>query len=90
MDEPTTGLDPLARRRLITLMKEFRHTKIFTSHDLDMVLDLCERTIVLHEGTVRADGPTLEIFSNEALLAECSLEKPLSMQGCPLCGRSRS
>ena len=90
MDEPTTGLDPLARRRLITLLKEFRHTKIFTSHDLDMVLDLCERTIVLHEGTVRADGPTLDIFSNEALLAECSLEKPLSMQGCPICGKSRS
>ncbi len=86
MDEPTTGLDPFARRRLIGLLKEFRHTKIFTSHDLDMVLDLCERTIVLHEGIVKADGPTLKIFSNEALLAECRLEKPLSMQGCPICG----
>jgi cobalt/nickel transport system ATP-binding protein len=86
MDEPTTGLDPFARRRLIALMHEFKHTKIFTSHDLDMVLDLCERTIVLHEGTVKADGPTLEIFRNEALLAECRLEKPLSMQGCPICG----
>lgn len=89
MDEPTTGLDPFARRRLIALMHEFKHTKIFTSHDLDMVLDLCERTIVLHEGTVKADGPTLEIFRNEALLAECRLEKPLSMQGCPICGRRK-
>ncbi|HET6418533.1 MAG TPA: ABC transporter ATP-binding protein [Geobacteraceae bacterium] len=87
MDEPTTGLDPFARRQLIGLMKEFRHTKIITSHDLDMVLDICERTIVLHEGTVRADGPTLAIFSNNALLKECRLEKPLSMQGCPRCGR---
>ena len=87
MDEPTTGLDPFARRTLIGLMKEFKHTRIFTTHDLDMVLDLCERTIVLHEGMVKADGPTLEIFSNEALLAECRLEKPLSMQGCPVCGR---
>lgn len=86
MDEPTTGLDPFARRRLIALMHEFKHTKIFTSHDLDMVLDLCERTIVMHEGTVKADGPTMEIFRNEALLAECRLEKPLSMQGCPICG----
>jgi len=87
MDEPTSGLDPFARRQLMTLLREFRHTRIFTSHDLDMVLDLCERTIVLHEGEVRADGPTLEIFGDDALLAQCRLEKPFSMQGCPVCGR---
>lgn len=89
MDEPTSGLDPYARRRLMSLLRDFRHTKIFTSHDLDMVMDLCERTIVLHEGEVRADGPTREIFQDEDLLAECRLEKPLSMQGCPVCGQAR-
>jgi cobalt/nickel transport system ATP-binding protein len=88
MDEPTSGLDPCARRQLMQLLKEFHHTKIFTSHDLDMVLDVCERTIVLHEGAVMADGPTREIFANERLLQECRLEKPLSMQGCPVCGRA--
>ena len=86
MDEPTAGLDPCARRQLMGLLREFRHTKIFTSHDLDMVLELCERTIVLREGTVAADGPTREIFRDEALLIACRLEKPLSMQGCPVCG----
>lgn len=86
MDEPTSGLDPCARRQLMQLLMEFHHTKIFTSHDLDMVLDVCERTIVLHEGAVKADGPTRDIFANEQLLRECRLEKPLSMQGCPLCG----
>ena len=85
LDEPTTGLDPLARRQLIGLLGNFRHTKIIASHDLDMVADLCERTIVLHEGCVRADGPTEEIFRDDALLAACRLEKPLSMQGCPVC-----
>jgi cobalt/nickel transport system ATP-binding protein len=69
------------------LMRDFKHTRIFTSHDLDMVLELCERVIVLHEGEVRADGPAQEIFGNSRLLAECRLEKPLSMQGCPVCGR---
>ena len=89
MDEPTNGLDPWARRRLMELLKEFRHTKIFTSHDLDMVLELCERTIVLRDGEVRADGPTREIFRDDGLLAACRLEKPLSMQGCTVCGTAR-
>ena len=85
MDEPSSGLDPRARQQLITLLDSFLHTKIIASHDLDMVLDLCERTIILHEGTVKADGPTLEIFQNDELLAACHLEKPLRMQGCPVC-----
>jgi len=85
MDEPTNGLDPFGRRQLMRLMKEFHHTKIFTSHDLDMVMELCDRVIVLGRGRVRADGTPLEIFSNQQLLNECRLEKPLSMQGCPAC-----
>ncbi len=87
MDEPTNGLDPFARRQLIELLKNFEHTKIFTSHDLDMVLELCNRVIVLHDGEVRADGPARQIFNDNALLTECRLERPLSMQGCPVCGR---
>jgi len=86
MDEPTSGLDPFARRQLMTLLKNFHHTKIFTGHDLDMVLELCERTIVIHEGKMMADAPTSEIFYNDALLTQCRLEKPLTMQSCPLCG----
>lgn len=86
MDEPSAGLDPLARRNLIELLSSFAHTKIIATHDLDLVMDLCERTLVIHEGTIKADGPTAEIFQNEVLLAECHLEKPLRMQGCPVCG----
>lgn len=85
MDEPTAGLDPKARRQLIMLLKSFTHTKIIATHDLDLVLDLCERTIVLCDGVIIADGPTLQIFSDEALLAQAHLEKPMRMQGCPIC-----
>ena len=85
LDEPTAGLDPRARRQLMALLRAFHHTRIITSHDLDMVLELCARTIVLHEGVVMADGPTLEIFRNETLLTACHLEKPFAMQGCPVC-----
>jgi cobalt/nickel transport system ATP-binding protein len=86
MDEPTSNLDPAARRHFIGLLASFGHTKIVATHDLDMVLDLCERTIVMKEGRIAADGPTRELFADEAMLAACRLEKPLRMQGCPVCG----
>ncbi len=85
MDEPSSNLDPAARRRLIELLRSFQHTKIIATHDLDMVLEVCSRTIVIHGGTVAADGPTAEVFRDDALLARTNLEKPLSLQGCPVC-----
>jgi cobalt/nickel transport system ATP-binding protein len=85
MDEPSANLDPRSRRMLITLLRGFTHTKIVATHDLDLVLDLCERTIVLHEGRVMADGPTRSIFQDSNMLYGCALEPPLSMQSCPLC-----
>ncbi len=87
LDEPTTGLDPLGRRQIIAILKEFTHTRIIATHDLDLVLDLCSRTIVLFNGRIRADGETRDIFSDAALLAECHLEKPLTMQGCSFCSK---
>jgi len=86
LDEPTNGLDPLGRRQIIAILKKFTHTKIIATHDLDLVLDLCPRTIVLNSGQIRSDGPTLAVFQDDSLLAECHLERPLSMQGCPVCG----
>lgn len=85
MDEPTSALDPKARRRLINLMNEFKHTKIITSHDLDMVFETCKRIIVIKEGQVGADGLTKKILSNVELLDRCGLEQPLSLRNCPVC-----
>lgn len=86
LDEPSSNLDPQARRRLIGLLATFEHTKLIATHDLDLALDLCERTVVLSRGRVEADGPTREIFSDDGLLDRCGLERPLSMQACPVCG----
>jgi len=87
LDEPTSNLDPRARRQLIALLKSFHHTKIVATHDLDLVLDLCSRVIVIHEGKIKADGSVLDIFGDETLLEDSHLEKPLRMQACPVCGR---
>lgn len=80
MDEPSLALDPKNRRNLIRILNEFSHLKIIASHDLDMILDTCQRTILLSEGKVVADGKTEEILSNQGLLEQNGLELPLCMQ----------
>jgi cobalt/nickel transport system ATP-binding protein len=80
MDEPAASLDPKSRRQLINLLKEFRHTKIIASHDLDLIMDVCERCLVISNGKVAADGATVELLTNEELLEENNLELPLSLQ----------
>jgi cobalt/nickel transport system ATP-binding protein len=86
MDEPSSNLDPRSRRGLIDLLRRFSHTKIIATHDLDMVMDLCHRTLVIREGRIIADGLTTEIMRDEELLASSNLEKPLGLRSCPACG----
>lgn len=85
MDEPTAALDPRARRRIIGLMNGFSHTKIITSHDLDMIWETCSRVLVVRDGAIEADGPAQALLSDRALLERCGLELPLTLQGCPKC-----
>ena len=90
MDEPTSALDPKARRRVIELLNSFKHTKIITSHDLDLVLETCKRVIVVENGKISADGASTEILTDRNLLDSCGLELPLSIQTCPICGALKS
>jgi len=80
MDEPAANLDPKSRRALITLLNTFRHSKIIASHDLDLILDVCKRCIVIRQGEVVADGPSETVLTDRKLLEENNLELPLSMQ----------
>lgn len=76
MDEPSANLDPRARRRLIELLNSFDHTRIIATHDLEMVVDVCSRVIVLDDGKVVADGPTRELLNDDALMQAHGLERP--------------
>ncbi len=80
MDEPASNLDPRSRRQLINLLNTFEHTKIIASHDLDLILDVCERCIIIRDGKVFADGPSEKILLDESLLEENGLELPLTRQ----------
>ena len=90
LDEPSSNLDPASRRTLIGQLRAFEHTKIVATHDLDLVVEVCQRTIVLAGGKVVADGPTAEVLSDDVLLARARLERPLRLQGCLRCGPASS
>ena len=81
MDEPSIALDPRNRKNLIRILKEFPYLKIIASHDLDMIWDTCERTILLYGGEIMRDGDTKEILKDKRLLEECGLELPLRFEG---------
>ncbi len=81
LDEPSVALDPRNRRNLIHILNEIEETKIIASHDLDMIWDTCERTILLSQGKVIKDGKTREILRDRNLLEANGLELPLRMQG---------
>ncbi|MBQ7264419.1 MAG: ABC transporter ATP-binding protein [Synergistaceae bacterium] len=73
LDEPTSSLDPRARRLLIQTLRDMDRPMIVATHDLDMARAVCGRTIVLHEGLVAAEGPTSELLGDAVLLDRCGL-----------------
>jgi cobalt/nickel transport system ATP-binding protein len=74
LDEPTAGLDPRARRSLINLIRELPQTMLVATHDIRMVMELFDRSIIMDGGQVVADGPSAEILADAELLAAHGLE----------------
>ena len=81
MDEPSTALDPVNRRTVINTIRRLKQTKLIASHDLDMILDTCQRVILLSGGKIVADGPVEEILYNRELLEGNRMELPFCLQG---------
>ena len=81
MDEPTSALDPYNRRLVINMIRNLPQTKLITSHDLDMILDTCDRVILLSRGKIVADGPADAILRDKALLEGNRMELPFCLAG---------
>lgn len=79
MDEPTIALDPRNRRNIINTINKLNNTKLIASHDLDMILETCDRVILINNGKIIADGKTSDILSNKELLENNYMELPMSL-----------
>jgi energy-coupling factor transporter ATP-binding protein EcfA2 len=80
MDEPTSNLDPRNRRHLIEVVSNLDATLIIATHDLELVLDVCSRTVLMDQGKIWADGGTRTMLANAPLMEAHGLEVPLSLR----------
>ena len=77
-DEPTVALDPKNRRRFMEVLNSLKVTKLVASHDLDLIYDTCENTVLIAEGKIIKSGNTKTILKDKELLENNGLELPLS------------
>lgn len=78
-DEPTVGLDPLAKKELLSLLKDLNEQHksiIIITHDMDVVSAVAKRVIVMDSGNIVYDGSKEELFSNKEFIKEHSLDTP--------------
>ncbi len=79
-DEPSANLDMRARRRLIRFLQQAPDTMVIASHDLEFVLEVCDRTVLMNDGTLIADASPRELLGNTALMQAHGLEVPYSLR----------
>lgn len=79
LDEPTSDLDPRGKLKIINILNNLDSTYIISSHDLEFVLKTCKRVIMMDNGKIIADGPAIDIMSDENFMVSHGLEKPHSL-----------
>jgi len=76
LDEPSSNLDPMARRELADIVRSLSVTVLMVTHDLPYALELCPRSVVLADGVVAADSDTRKLLSDEDFMRAHRLELP--------------
>ena len=80
LDEPTVALDYKSREEIMTMVKklkdELNMTIVLISHNMNYVLEYADKVFVLKNGKINFEGTVEELFADEKLLKENSLEQP--------------
>ena len=80
LDEPTVALDYNSREEIMTMVKrlkeEFNMTIVLVTHNMDYVLEYADKVFVLKNGRINFEGKVEELFLNEKILTDNSLELP--------------
>jgi len=80
LDEPSMFLDPRGRRGLIDLINSLTSTKVIAGHDLELILETCQRVLLLDRGELQADGPVRSVLADGELMIRHGLEVPHSLR----------
>lgn len=80
LDEPTSGLDPAARENIIAVLKELPCAMVIATHDLDLVLDVCDKVVVLDKGKVFGESGLPGLLADDAFLRSCGLRLPFTLR----------
>ncbi len=79
VDEPTTGQDMRQSYEVMEILKAFKmegKTVIFITHNMRLVAEYAERCVIMNNGEILLDGPTVEVFSNFEALSKAKLKPP--------------
>lgn len=78
LDEPTAGLDPYMTKEIKTIINEISKDKniIISSHDMDLIYDICDYIYILSKGSIIGEGEAAVVFSEDRLIEEAKLVKP--------------
>ena len=76
MDEPSSNLDPAARRELAEIITSLDVTLLMVTHDLPFAYEICQRAVILSAGVVAADDEISSVLANKQLLNAHRLELP--------------
>ncbi|ADD06640.1 ABC-type transport system ATP-binding protein (probable substrate branched-chain amino acids) [Natrialba magadii ATCC 43099] len=71
LDEPFAGVNPTLERKLLEHIHELRaegYTFLIVEHDMDLIMEHCEHVIVMHQGSVLAEGAPGQVTSNEQVI----------------------
>ena len=79
LDEPTAGLDPIGEKNMMELFKKISDTGttiILVTHNMDIVMEYCNKVCVIEDGRISSISTPLELFQNDSFVKLSSIDAP--------------